>query len=239
MWSKNKQQNLPQHVAIILDGNGRWAQLQGKTRALGHQAGAQNIRRIVQAAKEMGIKTLTLYAFSTENWKRNALEVKLLMSLFAKYLREYAEELRKENIRSYIVGDKSKLSAALQKDIEYFEQETAAGTAMVLNVAINYGGRDEILKAVRQILADGRKESDVDEKEFSKYLYPSAAQDVDLLIRTGGDYRISNFLLWQISYAELYFTPVLWPDFSPHDLVEAVRSFQNRERRYGGIINEG
>lgn len=238
MWSNNKNNNLPQHVAIILDGNGRWAQLQGKTRAWGHQAGAQNIRRIVQAAKEMGIQVLTLYAFSTENWKRNALEVKLLMSLFAKYLREYAEELQKENIRSYIVGDKSKLSSALQKDIRYFEEKTAAGSEMVLNVAINYGGRDEILKAVQHMIKDDIKADAVDENKFAQYLYPSVTQDVDLLIRTGGDFRISNFLLWQISYAELYFTPVLWPDFSPSDLAKAVHAFQNRERRYGGIVNE-
>lgn len=235
-------ESIPRHVAIILDGNGRWAKKYGKMRGWGHQKGAANVKPIVRAAAEMGISILTLYAFSTENWKRSENEVSLLMKLFGTYLVDYTDEINTNNVQLHIIGDTDALSTPLRKKIMAAEQATARNDGLVLNIALNYGGRNEILRAVENYVQDlevqKREKCPLTEEIFRKYLYPSAAADVDLLIRTGGEQRISNFLLWQISYAELYFTNTLWPDFTAADLFAAVKSYAARERRFGGVINE-
>lgn len=232
----------PEHVAIILDGNGRWAEKRGRERTFGHQAGAANVKTIVRAAGHMGIKVLTLYAFSTENWKRPALEVRFLMRLFKNYLISQLRELVVDNVQVHIIGDVSALTESLQKEIDACERETAANDGMVLNVAINYGGRREIVRAA-SLMAESVKKGEMDiseitEESFGSFLYPSASSDVDLLIRTGGESRISNFLLWQTSYSELYFTPVLWPDFTETELRKAVTWYTTRDRRFGGLNEE-
>lgn len=232
----------PEHVAIILDGNGRWAEKRGRERTFGHQAGAANVKTIVRAAGHVGIKVLTLYAFSTENWKRPALEVRFLMRLFKNYLISQLRELVIDNVQVHIIGDVSALSEGLRKEIEACERETAGNDGMVLNVAINYGGRREIVRAAKAMaekVNGGEMDiSDITEESFGSFLYPSSSSDVDLLIRTGGESRISNFLLWQVSYSELYFTPVLWPDFTEEELRKAVRWYTTRDRRFGGLNEE-
>lgn len=232
-------QNVPQHVAIILDGNGRWATRRGRERTYGHQFGADNVKTIVRAADHMGVKRLTLYAFSTENWKRPEPEVAFLMELFKDYLLSQLRDLMKDGVQLHVVGDKSGLSAGLRQEIENCERDTEGNTGLILNVAINYGGRDELVHAVRKIAeetaAGTLAPSDITEETISAHLYPSDAPDVDLMIRTGGESRISNFLLWQVSYSELYFTPVLWPDFTEEELANAIAWYQNRDRRFGGL----
>ena len=232
----------PHHVAIILDGNGRWAQKRGRERTFGHKAGAANVKVIVRAAAHMGIKRLTLYAFSTENWKRPSLEVNFLMRLFKHYLIGELRDLIKDNVRVHIVGDVTRLSGSLQKEIQTCENDTAHNDGLVLNVAINYGGRMEIIRGIKSMIDDVRtgklKEADITETTMENYLYPSVAEDVDLLIRTGGESRISNFLLWQTSYSELYFTPVLWPDFTEAELKKAICWYTGRDRRFGGLTGE-
>lgn len=239
MWEKK---TLPRHVAIILDGNGRWASRQGHPRTDGHQAGAANVKTIVREAGRMGIGRLTIYAFSTENWKRPKVEVNFLMALFKDYLMRQLRELVSDGVQLHVVGDRSALSKGLQKEIAEAEAETAGNTGLILNVAINYGGRDELVHAVRALArraASGEiRPEDITEAAVQKALYPSDAADVDLLIRTGGEQRISNFLLWQMSYSELYFTPVLWPDFTVEELHKAVEWFCRRDRRYGGLTEE-
>lgn len=229
----------PRHVAIILDGNGRWAEQRGRERTFGHKAGAANVKKIVRAAGHMGIKKLTIYAFSTENWKRPSLEVKFLMRLFKHYLMGELRELAEEHVQVHIVGDISRLSESLQKEIRICENDTAHNDGLILNVAINYGGRMEIIRAVKSMIHDIKagdlRESDITEETMGNYLYPSVAEDVDLLIRTGGESRISNFLLWQSSYSELYFTQILWPDFTEEELRKAVHWFIGRDRRFGGL----
>ena len=232
----------PHHVAIILDGNGRWAQKRGRERTFGHKAGAANVKVIVRAAAHMGIKRLTLYAFSTENWKRPSLEVNFLMRLFKHYLIGELRDLIKDNVRVHIVGDVTRLSGSLQKEIQTCENDTAHNDGLVLNVAINYGGRMEIIRGIKSMIDDVRtgklKEADITETTMENYLYPSVAEDVDLLIRTGGESRISNFFLWQTSYSELYFTPVLWPDFTEAELKKAICWYTGRDRRFGGLTGE-
>lgn len=232
----------PHHVAIILDGNGRWAQKRGRERTFGHKAGAANVKVIVRAAAHMGIKRLTLYAFSTENWKRPSLEVNFLMRLFKHYLIGELRDLIKDNVRVHIVGDVTRLSESLQKEIQTCETDTAHNDGLVLNVAINYGGRMELIRGIKSMIDDVRtgklKEADITETTMENYLYPSVAEDVDLLIRTGGESRISNFLLWQTSYSELYFTPVLWPDFTEDELKKAICWYTGRDRRFGGLTGE-
>ncbi len=230
---------IPRHVAIILDGNGRWAKLRGKERVYGHKFGADNVTTIVREASHMGIERLTLYAFSTENWKRPQAEVNFLMELFKNYLLIKLRELMDEGVVLHIVGERSGLSEELQKEIEKCEADTKDNTGLILNIAINYGGRDEIVHAVRRIsekIKEGTMSpADVTEEIITEHLYESDAPDVDLMIRTGGESRISNFLLWQISYGELYFTPVLWPDFSPEELHKALDWYAKRDRRFGGL----
>lgn len=238
----SEEQKFPRHVAIILDGNGRWAERQGRERTFGHQAGADNVKTIVREAGHMGIERLTIYAFSTENWKRPQPEVDFLMELFKDYLLRQLRDLMQDGVQLHVVGERARLSEGLRKEIEACEADTRNNTGLVLNVAINYGGRDEIVRAARLLAEDvqaGRlAPEDITEDALQRRLYESDAADVDLLIRTGGESRISNFLLWQISYSELYFTPVLWPDFTVEELHRAVDWFCHRDRRFGGL-NEG
>lgn len=233
------KKSFPEHVAIILDGNGRWAKQRGRERTYGHQVGAANVKTIVRAAGHMGVKVLTLYAFSTENWKRPSIEVRFLMKLFKNYLISQLRELIDDNVQVHIVGEPSALSEGLRKEIAQCEKDTAKNDGLILNVAINYGGRMEIVHAVQSIVKqvkEGKLEpSDISEETITGALYPSDAKDVDLMIRTGGESRISNFLLWQISYGELYFTPVLWPDFTEAELQKAIDWYTGRDRRFGGL----
>ena len=237
-----EKKKCPKHVAIILDGNGRWAKKRGHVRTYGHKFGAANVRNIVMAAGEMGIEVITLYAFSTENWKRPNTEVQFLMKLFNNYLVNELRALVNDNVQLHIVGDISALSESLQQNIKDCEEETRENTGVILNIAINYGGRQEILQAVQSIASEvengvlSAKQIDLD--TIRSHLYPSSSYDVYLMIRTGGESRISNFLLWQISYGELYFTPTLWPDFTVEDFKAAIIWFSNRERRYGGLVEE-
>lgn len=236
------QTALPRHVAIILDGNGRWAKRRGRERTYGHQAGAINVRTIVGEAGKMGIKRLTLYCFSTENWKRPSYEVSFLMRLFNNYLITQLKELVDEGVQVHFVGDPGTLPRVLQKRMRECEEETAQNSKLVLNIAINYGGRQEITNAVKSIarrVRDGTLSVEgITEKTVGDSLYPTDAEDVDLLIRTGGEKRISNFLLWQISYSELYFTDTLWPDFTKADLEKAVSWYESRNRRFGGLTED-
>lgn len=230
-------QNLPQHVAIIMDGNGRWAQRQGKPRVWGHKKGVEAVRRSVSFCRELGIKSLTLFAFSSENWRRPEDEVSSLMQLFLMVLQSEVKTLHKHNVRLKIVGDISVFSDKLRQNIAKAEQLTANNTAMTLNIAANYGGRWDIVNAARnlaqQVEQGSLTSSDITEQVFSQQMQMHDQPELDLLIRTGGDVRISNFLLWQAAYAELWFTETLWPDFDQQVFSEAVAAFVNRERRYG------
>ncbi|MDT8901328.1 isoprenyl transferase [Anaeroselena agilis] len=230
---------VPRHVAIIMDGNGRWAQKRGLPRTFGHRAGAEALRAIVRTAAELGIGVLTTYAFSTENWKRPAEEVDLLMNLFSDYLDNEIEELNSNGIRVRFSGKTEELAAGLKAKIDRAEGVTAANERLVLNIAVNYGGRAEITHAVRLIAAavaaGSLKAEDVSEEVISRHLYTAGLPDLDLLIRPAGDLRISNFLLWQAAYAEFWFTDINWPDFRPEHLIAAVADFQRRDRRFGGL----
>jgi undecaprenyl diphosphate synthase len=230
-------QKLPWHIAIIMDGNGRWAQQHAMGRIAGHKKGAEAVRLTVRACREIGIKVLTLYAFSTENWLRPSGEVKALMRLLEEYLRSEIQEMLGNGIRLTTIGD----TEALKKPMKTILKETIAKTAhnhdMTLNLALNYGGRDEIVGAVKDLLNDIRRgtlaDQDVTKDLFSRYLDTACLPDPDLLIRTSGEYRISNFLLWQSAYTEFYFTDVLWPDFNRDELFRAIAEYQRRERRFG------
>ncbi len=229
------------HVAIIMDGNGRWAKAQGKPRTAGHLAGADNIRTVAIAADELGIKYLTLYAFSTENWKRSADEVGYLMKLPAYLFGRYMEEFLQRGYRIRLIGDLSALPAATRKVLLDAAERSQANDGLNLIIAINYGSHDEILRAVNDYAADvaaGRAEHGIDEAGFEQYLMTKDFPPVDLLIRTGGEQRISNYLLWQIAYAELEFIPEAWPDFTPEVLQRCVDEYYGRDRRFGGIKNE-
>ncbi|MCH4166880.1 MAG: isoprenyl transferase [Megasphaera sp.] len=231
--------NIPHHVAIIMDGNGRWAKRRGMPRAYGHHAGANTLKRIVIAATELGIKVLTVYAFSTENWKRPVDEVTYIMKLMDEYLGKNLLELNENNVRLHFIGDMSRLHATLQQKFIAAEAEMANNTGLVLNVAVNYGGRLEMVQAMQHVAEDVRKgtllPADIDEAVLSRYLYTAPDNDVDLLIRPGADKRVSNFLLWQMAYAEFWFTDLCWPDFTKDTLIDAILSFQGRERRFGGL----
>ena len=223
----------PEHVAIIMDGNGRWAAARGWPRTAGHRAGAGAIQRTVEAAARFGVRTLTLYAFSCDNWKRPAAEVSTLLSLFRKYLNEESERCMKEGIRVSVIGRRDRLSLALCAAIEKTENATATGKNFHLRLAVDYSGRDEILSAARRM----RRAGESTREEFERLLVgadPAAAR-VDLLIRTGGEQRLSDFLLWECAYAELYFTPVMWPDFFASELEAAIDSYHHRDRRFGGV----
>lgn len=229
---------MPVHVGIIMDGNGRWAKKRGLPRTMGHRAGGETFRKIVDSCRNMGVKYVTCYTFSTENWKRPREEVDALMELFVHYLDE-VDKFKGKRSRIIFLGDKSPFPEALKTRMERLERESAPYDNMTLMLAMNYGGRDDILHAARvlgQLCADGDiTPEDIDEKTFSGMLYTGSAPAADLIIRTGGEQRISNFLLWQCAYAELYFTDVLWPDFSEKELIKAFEVYSGRDRRFGGV----
>lgn len=231
-------ENMPQHVAIIMDGNGRWAKQQGKLRVFGHQNGVKAVRSAVSFAAKHGIKVLTLYAFSSENWSRPETEVSALMTLFMTALNSEVKKLHKNNIQLKVIGDKSRFSEGLQKRIQESEDLTAQNTGLILNIAANYGGYWDITQAAQKMaqnVKDGLLAVDeITPERFEKALVTEDQPQVDLLIRTSGEQRISNFLLWQIAYAELFFTPVLWPDFNDQIFSEAIIAYQQRNRRFGG-----
>ena len=234
--------NIPRHVGIIMDGNGRWAQRRGLPRTMGHRAGADVLKKIVMAADDMGVKALTVYGFSTENWKRPQSEVSLLMNLIREYLLGNVRDMHEHNVRIRFIGFIGGLSEELQTIIRESEELTQNNTGLTLQLAINYGGRDEIVRAVKAVAADvkeGRVSiDDITEASFGARLFTGEFADVDLLIRPSNDYRISNFLLWQLAYAEFWFTPKHWPDFTADTLREAVYAYQQRERRFGGLKTE-
>jgi len=226
---------LPQHIAVIMDGNGRWAAQRHLPRVEGHRAGIDSVRDIVESSARLGIKVLTLYAFSVENWKRPITEVSTLMSLLKRYLRLELNTLLRNDIRFSVIGRAEELAPDVQRELKMAEEQTARNGGMQFNIALNYGGRAEIVEAARRAIASSIKPSDLDEQRFSDFLYTAGQPDPDLLIRTSGEMRISNFLLWQIAYAEIWVTDTLWPDFRKRHLLEAILAYQKRDRRYGGI----
>jgi undecaprenyl diphosphate synthase len=231
---KNK---LPNHLAIIMDGNGRWAKQKGLVRVIGHENGTKAVREIVEASAEIGIKHLTLYAFSTENWKRPKLEVQTLMKLLVKSLKKEIKTLQDNNIKLSAIGCLNDLPKKAHAELEEVIEKTKNNTHMTLTLALSYGSREELINVVKELTHKVKNNiispENIDESIINKHLYTHNLPDVDLLIRTSGEQRISNFLLWQIAYAELYFTDILWPDFSKDDLHEALINYQNRERRFG------
>ena len=229
--------NQLRHIAIIMDGNGRWAQKHGLPRNVGHQKGAETVLEIARAAKEMGVKYLTLYAFSTENWKRSPEEVEGLMNLLRNYLSRNFKQLAQEDVRILFIGERQMLASDIQKQMQHLEQTTENNKSATLLVALSYGARQEIVHAA-QLLAEKVKSGDIlskdiDEKTFSDMLYTKGVPDPDLLIRTSGEQRLSNYLLWQMAYTEFFFTPTYWPDFTKDELKNIIEQFQQRERRYG------
>lgn len=229
--------DMPLHIAMIMDGNGRWAKKRMMPRTYGHKEGCENLKRISMACNDLGIKYLTVYAFSTENWKRSASEVATLMDLFNKYLEEASSQFIENNIKIKVIGDKSKLSPNLQKLIARTETITSSHTGLHLQVAFNYGGRDEIIRAIEKIMTDVSKSEEikVTEELFSTYLDTAGVPEPDLLIRTGGEKRLSNYLLWELAYSELYFSNTLWPDFTKEELVKIIEMYRYQERRYGNV----
>jgi undecaprenyl diphosphate synthase len=229
--------NLPRHIAIIMDGNGRWAKKHTIGRIRGHKKGAQAVRTTVRTCRAIGIKYLTLFAFSIENWGRPTKEIDGLMSLLEEYLAKELKELHKQGIKLTTIGDIDQLKPSVKEKIVSAKKITANNDQMILNLALSYGGRDEIIDAVKKIVQDSQNgiihSGEINKEIFSKYLNTGEMPDPDLLIRTSGEYRISNFLLWQLAYTELYFTKVLWPDFKKEDILKAIASYQKRERRFG------
>jgi len=225
----------PRHVAFVLDGNGRWAENRGLPRLEGHRAGVNNVRTIIKYCNSHGIKYATLYAFSTENWNRPEDEVSGLFNLLESIIDEEAREIHKNGVRIRHIGRLDGLSRVLQDSIERAVKLTSKNRGMTLGVALNYGGREEILNAVRRLIEDRTAAEKVDENVFRRYLYDSDFPDVDLVIRTGGEIRTSNFLIWQAAYSEYYFTPVLWPDFNEEELEKALLVYSQRQRRFGGL----
>ena len=228
---------LPTHLAIIMDGNGRWARQKGMVRIFGHENGTKSVREIVEASAEIGIKFLTLYAFSTENWKRPKLEVQTLMKLLVTSLKDEIKTLQENNIKLSAIGCLEDLPKKAQKELLEVIEKTKDNTRMTLTLALSYGAREELINVIVELTNKVKNNiisiENIDESIINKHLYTRKLPDVDLLIRTSGEQRISNFLLWQIAYAELYFTDILWPDFKKHDLYEALINYQNRERRFG------
>jgi len=231
------KEKLPRHLAIIMDGNGRWAEQRLLDRVAGHRQGAESVRTVVRACREIGIAYLTLFAFSAENWSRPQPEVEALMTLLKDYLVTELREMLANNIRLLAIGDLSRLPKEVVSALNETMKLTAAATGMTLTLALSYGGRDDIIQAIRRITANSRDGNltpeDIDEGLFSKYLWTASLPDPDLLIRTSGEVRISNFFLWQLAYTEIYVTPNLWPDFKKEDLIQALLSYQDRERRFG------
>ena len=230
---------IPQHVAVIMDGNGRWAKEQGKPRTYGHYAGAERLKEIVRIADNIGVKALSAYTFSTENWKRPAAEVNFIMKLLDRYLTNEIETFQKNNVCVRFMGSRDGLPKNVQEKMDNAVQKTKDNTGIILNLAINYGGQAEILEAVKKVASevkDGLLSIDeINIKSFENYLYTKDLPPLDLLIRTGGDSRVSNFMLWQIAYAEIWNTEIYWPDFSSEFFLQAVKDFQKRDRRFGGL----
>ncbi|MCX7798406.1 MAG: isoprenyl transferase [Melioribacter sp.] len=233
--------NIPKHIAIIMDGNGRWAKKRNLPRVAGHQKGVEIVREIVEACVGLGVEVLTLYTFSTENWKRPKEEVSTLMRLIVKSLKKETDELNKNNIKLTTIGDKNSLPEIVQKELDNAIEKTSKNSKMILNLAISYGGRWELVEAVKnisaQVAAGKISLSDINEELISKNLTTAELPNPDLLIRSGGEFRISNFLLWQIAYSEIYVTDTLWPDFNCKHLLEAIKDYQKRERRFG-LVSE-
>jgi undecaprenyl diphosphate synthase len=230
-------ERLPVHVAVIMDGNGRWAAQRHLPRVEGHRAGIAAVRDTVETAARLGIQVLTLYAFSVENWKRPADEVGTLMLLLKRYLRSELNTLLKNDIRFCVIGRMEELAADIQDELRVAIDRTSKNAGMLFNIALNYGGRAEIVDAARRAIETGVRPEDLDEERFAGFLYTAGQPDPDLLIRTSGEMRVSNYLLWQIAYAEIYVTETLWPDFRRRHLLDAVLAYQKRERRYGGITS--
>ena len=230
---------LPRHIAVIMDGNGRWAKQRGKPRIFGHRAGAESVRAIIDTCRRLEIKAVTLYAFSTENWKRPRTEIKGLMQMLKRFIRSELKEVNEHNIRFQAIGDLQGLADDVQKEIAGATRTTAQNTGMVMSIALNYGARAEIVRAARLAYADIERRNDVvdhlTEADIERNLYTHDLPGVDLLIRTSGEFRISNFLLWQLAYSEIYVTPTLFPDFRRREVFEAILDYQKRERRFGGV----
>ncbi len=230
---------LPSHVAIIMDGNGRWAEKRGLPRLLGHRAGTDNVHRVVESFDRYQVKYLTLYAFSTENWRRPGVEVSGLLRILAQMMDRETQALHKKNVRLSHLGRLDDLSPELQGKVHKALELTKNNTGMTLSIAFDYGGRAEILDAVRRIIEDGILSEDITESLFNGYLYTADVPEPDLIIRTGGEMRVSNFLIWQAAYSEFYSTPTLWPDFGEKDIEKALVAYSRRERRFGGLKAEG
>ena len=243
MLARIDLERLPRHVAVIMDGNGRWAKTRNLPRVEGHRAGIASVREIVEAAARLELGVITLYAFSVENWKRPRYEVATLMMLLKEYIRKEIDTLQENDIRFAPVGRISGLDPSVQRELRWAEEQTASNKGLLFQIALNYGGRAEIVDTVNRIVGilreKGIPDAVVDEEFFANHLYTARVPDPDLLIRTSGELRVSNFLLWQIAYAEIHVTKVLWPDFRRRDLFEAIIDFQSRERRYGGVLEEG
>ena len=238
----NPEWKIPEHVAIIMDGNGRWAKKRGLPRNMGHRQGGKTVELICEEAYKLGIKYVTVYAFSTENWSRPQDEISALMNLLRTYMKDCVKQAEKNKMRVKVIGDISRLDTDLQESIRVLEKESEKNTGLRFQIALNYGGRDELLRAVKT-LCRNVKENKVTEEEingdlFSSYLDTAGIPDPDLMIRTSGEQRISNFLLWQLAYTEFYFTPVPWPDFTKEELIKAVEAYNHRDRRYGGLKEE-
>ena len=229
--------NIPRHIAIIMDGNGRWARKRGLSRSMGHREGSVTLKKIVEACYNLGVKYLTVYAFSTENWSRPKEEVDELMKLLLEYLKNAEKELKGKNVRIRVIGDRKRLPAEIVSEIERVEEKTSHNDGLIFIIALNYGGRQEIVDAVNAIAEDIKNGNitEINEEVISQRLYTRDIPDPDLLIRTSGELRLSNFLIWQSSYSELFFSDVLWPDFTPKHLEEAILSYQGRQRRFGGL----
>lgn len=225
---------IPTHVAFIMDGNGRWAKQRNLPRALGHQEGRKTLKKIIMAASQLGIKYLSVYTFSTENWNRPQPEVSFLMNFLGKSIDEEIQEMGKKGVRICFMGDLEGLPNSLQKKCHSAMKQTQDNQLIQLNIMLNYGSRQEIIQAVNQLLAKGS--GPINESEFSKHLYSANTPDPEILIRTSGEYRISNYLLWQIAYTELFFVDQYWPDFNAEDLHQIIHQYQNRERRFGGLL---
>lgn len=229
---------MPNHVAVIMDGNGRWAVERGLPRYEGHRAGLENVRRVLRCFVKNDVKYVTLFAFSTENWTRPAAEVEALMDLLGVALREEVGPLHEEGVRVRHIGRPDALSAGLQKEMRRAAELTRNNTTLTLNVAINYGGRAEVIEAVRAMVTDRLDPSEITEEVFERYLYTARLPDPDLIVRTAGEMRLSNFLLWQSAYSEYYSTPVTWPDFDEDEVEKALAAFRRRRRRYGGVVQD-
>lgn len=230
--------NIPQHIAIIMDGNGRWASARGLPRLAGHRAGTENLRTIIEASVEFGVEYLTIFAFSTENWKRPKKEIQGLMRIFKNMLDRELQSLHENGVRLHHLGRLERIEPQLQEKVLEAIELTENNQRLVLNVAFNYGGRDEIIQAVKQLIEEGHEPEEIDAELFSRYLFTANSPDPDLIIRTSGEFRCSNFLIWQGAYAEWYFTPTYWPDFGREEYLEAIQAYSERDRRFGEIKTE-